>query len=120
MSAELNAFTDLYSDLKEALQSEIGHITDQAFSKRLISKETKRKVSSRCSNADEAERTGILLDSLHDKIKRDPKAYHSFTNILVKIAVYVDLAERMKVRVGSSISYDSHREHHSRPHGGKL
>ncbi len=123
MSAEINAFTGLYSDLKEGLQSEIAHTTDQAFSKRLISKETKRKMSSRYLNVDEAERTGILLDSLHDKIQRNPKAYHCFANILIKIDVYVDLAERMKARVRSemcSVKDNSHREQHSRPHGGKL
>ncbi len=123
MSSELKAFTELYSDLKVGLQSGVRYITDQAFSKGLISVETKRKVSSRCSNAYEAERTGVLLDSLYDSIKINQNVYYQFADILQNsIGGYVYLAERMRDSVTSernSIKEVSHKKQH-KPHKGNV
>ncbi len=110
MSAEEDSFIELYSDLKDGLQSGLGDITDKAFSKRLISRQTKRKVNSRASNADEAERAGILLDSLLDKIRGRSDVYYKFADILDNTVSYEYLAERMKSEAGAQSEAMRHED----------
>ncbi len=98
-SAELSAFTELYCDLKDGLQSGLDDITDKAFSKRLIARQTKRKINSRTLNADEAERTEILLDSLYTKIQGNSNIYYKFVDILASTISFEYLAQKMKDQV---------------------
>ncbi len=97
-SVYLQAFTELYPDLIGNLKSGVFDITDQAYSKFLISIDVKDEITSRTSGKTETERTRILLDAIQAKIS-ESDVYYQFLEILQEDKAFNEVACKFEAKV---------------------
>ena len=79
-SAEYSTLIDLTSELRLAVRSELVSLTGSLLATRLISPEGDAEV--RNTSHSEVERSARLVELVQNKVRQNPRYYHSFIGIL--------------------------------------